>query len=491
MLQTAKSPAVGGGADQNVLLGGSTNAPTATGGASIDESEKSAAWSELQAALHRRGATDAEKTAAHKHWRARVGLPMPTVSPEQERRDAEWRAATDAGKARAQAMAAGLSSAGTASAGANFDEMLAAFRASAGLPGAPRQLILPASMAAQQPDPMAAMLAKFRSSEQVADIAPPRWLVEGAFHRKTLARMSGHPGNGKSFVALDLACHVATGKDWHGRKVDKGRAIYLAAEGLSGLALRLRAWELHHGLKADGLLIYPEALQVAGEDWPLFVACCVKLGADLIVIDTQARVTAGTEENSNSEMGQMVARLDGLRMATGGTVLLIHHLTKGSGAPRGASAVNGAMDTELVVSKKASTVSVDVDKQKDAEEAEPVEFELKSVHLGVDDDGEPISSAVLTHTAARARTPEAEVYDALSWARGVLIDQMLLRSPNLGATKAELVKWGKEAGISQATAYRAVDDLEKHEQLEKVGQRFFLSEEVKEKRKVLPKITGH
>ena len=36
---------------------------------------------------------------------------------------------------------------------------------------------------------------------------------------------------GKTFLLLDLALHIASGRPWNGRAVDKGRVLYIAAEG--------------------------------------------------------------------------------------------------------------------------------------------------------------------------------------------------------------------------------------------------------------------
>lgn len=341
----------------------------------------------------------------------------------------------------------------------------------------------------EAPDPVAAMLAKFVRRDQLAEIKPPKPLVTGLLFVDTLARMAGKPGDGKSFAALDLACSVVTGQDWHGRVVEQGTAVYLAAEGLSGLSLRLRAWEQHHGLEADDLLIYPEAVQVGSDDWAFFVTCCKRLKPNLIVVDTQARVTAGLDENNATAMGDMVVRLDLLRRTTGAVVLLIHHLTHNGDHARGSTAVLGAMDTELIVSMDKSTrvVTVRVTKQKDAEESAPVTLKLAGVPLGVGEDGEPVGSAVLTSDESGERTPEEDLMSGLEANRIKLLDLLALYSPTLGATKPEFVSWGKPVGISRATVYRAVDDLVRLGMLKEQGSRLFLSEQAARARHVFRK----
>jgi putative DNA primase/helicase len=43
----------------------------------------------------------------------------------------------------------------------------------------------------------------------------------------------------KSFIAVDLACCVATGTQWRSHQVERGKVLYLIAEGTSGLFLRV------------------------------------------------------------------------------------------------------------------------------------------------------------------------------------------------------------------------------------------------------------
>ena len=50
-------------------------------------------------------------------------------------------------------------------------------------------------------------------------IHSPDWLIQGVIEKGTLAAVIGESGSGKSFLALDLAACVQTGKPWHGRDV--------------------------------------------------------------------------------------------------------------------------------------------------------------------------------------------------------------------------------------------------------------------------------
>jgi hypothetical protein len=73
---------------------------------------------------------------------------------------------------------------------------------------------------------------------------PPavNWIVGNYLAADSLALIFGDPGCGKSFVAIDLACHVATGRTWRGNRVKEGLVLYIAGEGRNGLSKRFRAW---------------------------------------------------------------------------------------------------------------------------------------------------------------------------------------------------------------------------------------------------------
>lgn len=72
-------------------------------------------------------------------------------------------------------------------------------------------------------------------------ISPPKWIVEDYFEENSIAEIFGDPASGKTFIALDLAASIATGKSWLGKEVKKGLVFYVAGEGHNGLARRLKA----------------------------------------------------------------------------------------------------------------------------------------------------------------------------------------------------------------------------------------------------------
>lgn len=185
------------------------------------------------------------------------------------------------------------------------------------------------------------------------DMPAPEYVIEGLLENSGLSSLIGPPGVGKSTVALDMACHIATGRTWHGRRTLKSRVLYLPGEGLSGAVQRLLAWEDAYGTDlADNLLLGDSILQLAAttDAWSELSGFIAEQQVGLIIFDTFARMSLGIEENSASDVGKAVVRFDQLRRLTGAGVMVVHHTSKANAeSGRGSSALNGALDSELLV----------------------------------------------------------------------------------------------------------------------------------------------
>lgn len=245
------------------------------------------------------------------------------------------------------------------------------------------------------------------SAQELADSPAPEPLVHGLLDLDSEAWLIGAPGSLKSFVALDLAAAVGRGGDakgqWQGRTVEQRPVLYIAAEGQRGMVLRTRAWITENG-PMDGVTFLPYPVQVKSSDgqWDALVTIARELRPGLIIIDTQARVTVGIEENSSMEMGVAIAAMSRLRRATGACMLIVHHTGRSGGDARGSSAIDGAQDTELKVVRaepRSSLIAkIVMDKQKEMAEGDRdgIPIQMRVVDLGVDPHtGRALSSLVV------------------------------------------------------------------------------------------------
>lgn len=230
----------------------------------------------------------------------------------------------------------------------------------------------------------------------------PTWLVKDLLPQAELAVLYGEPGSGKSFAMLDLAMAVARGEPWRGLRVRQGPVVYVAAEGGGGFRRRLRAYAQHHGIDLASVPFYvvhvaPNMLQkVDAVDLIRAIRQAVPGGrCALAVLDTLAQVTPGGNENSGEDMGRALAHCKAIHLALGALVVLVHHSGKdASKGARGWSGLRGAADVELEVRRIGDARALKVTKQKDGDDRGEWGFDLEVVTVGLDEDGEAITSCV-------------------------------------------------------------------------------------------------
>ncbi|MFE6931789.1 AAA family ATPase [Streptomyces sp. NPDC057699] len=296
-------------------------------------------------------------------------------------------------------------------------------------------------------DPADALLAELLDASSLDNMPTLEPLVGDLLHLDTLARIIGPSGHMKSFVTIDIAGHVGTGMKWHGHHVKQGTVVYLVAEGARGIRQRVRAWEKHYGLKMTGVLFLPRPVQARGPEWDTLIEAMRRLQPTMIVIDTQARVSVGVEENSNTELGIVIERMDDLRRATEACVLLIHHTGHIGEHGRGASAAKGALQSEMHVSKKGDNaknivVTMKIGKQKDSEEGNDLQFGLKVVSLDGEykPDGRPVTSVVLESLDQR---PDVPAIGTPEW----LVRRLDTDRVSLKWGSPRVIEWCRERGI--------------------------------------------
>lgn len=209
------------------------------------------------------------------------------------------------------------------------------------------------------------VLAELLSFDGLCSIPSPRPLIKGMLHLNSLAWIAGPPGSYKTFMALDYALHVATGTPYMGREATQANVLYVAGEGLSGLSDRVLAWQQAARKPVINTHWLPRAVPVTHTDWAYLCQAAKTVNAGMVILDTQARMAGGLDENDVPAMGRYVEALDQLRIHTGACVVSIHHSSKGGAALRGSSAVQGAADTVITVEARDMHVHVHNLKQKD------------------------------------------------------------------------------------------------------------------------------
>jgi RecA-family ATPase len=309
--------------------------------------------------------------------------------------------------------------------------------------------------ASPQSDAAARLLKSLHSGEAIEAIEVPPPLVDGYIACGSLAMLVGKWKSLKSFLAIDLAAHIATGRDWCGRPVVEGHVLYVLLEGSGDIAYRYRAWRTfaNEGKHVERLhlLTAPVSLISESDTGALIDLMAVLPEVPvLVVIDTLARAIGGGDENG-TDMGRLIANADRIRHETGSAVLLVHHHGKSTEAgARGHSSLPGAVDSELTTSRAGHVLNVKHTLSKYYPEADPILFRTVS-HEG---------SLVLQHD------PNGGGESALTDSAALLLRVMRDTSPTTAVAPGRIYTWicddANEAGrvpISDRTFRRALDVL--------------------------------
>lgn len=270
-----------------------------------------------------------------------------------------------------------------------------------------------------EPSPADKLRARIISGPDIRNIPPPVWMIPGVLRKRSVAMLYGPSAVGKSFVAVDLAGAILTGRDWQGFAHDTtGPVVYLAGEGASGVAMRMDAWSDHHSddpkvgdpdtvlaqfhLLPDGVPMHDTNTWAAA-----LVEVLTPLAPALIIVDTLHTHIAGASDSEDRPMGEFVATCTKLAQATGACVVFIHHTKKGELEYRGSTALFANSDTVLQLHGDTTTHgTVTTKKQKDGLNADP--WTVGFTTHGVD----PVTGGPLTLVAHQMSRPESTVDEA-------------------------------------------------------------------------------
>ena len=246
------------------------------------------------------------------------------------------------------------------------------------------------------------------------------WLVKGIIPTKGIGCIYGASGSYKSFLTLDLLAHIARGQEWFGKRVRAAHTVYIPFEGQGGVPNRIMAWRLAQARQADADAFHiaspPQGIQsgigfifdhINLQEGSGRLALINRLKASrfqngVICIDTLAHAANGLDENS-SEMNNILSYFKEIQIALDCLIIVIHHAGKDSSkGMRGWSGLHAAMDfviecsrNEETTASKEKTAIFKIAKSKDSVDGAFFKFAAERIGLGLDDDGDSISSLVI------------------------------------------------------------------------------------------------
>jgi AAA domain len=252
------------------------------------------------------------------------------------------------------------------------------------------------------------------------------YAVKGIIPRDGVTVIWGVPKCGKSFWTFDLCMHLVMGWEYYGHRVRQGAVIYLALEGGSGFNKRIVAWRQQHGIPADTdapFYLRTIPIKLASDAEQLIADIRAMLGPNVspiaVVVDTLNRAIRGSE-NESADMGKIIAAGDVVRQAFGCAFLFIHHPGVGGDRMRGHTSLPGALDCEIHVQRDAETSisTATVEAMRDGETGATLAFKLEQVDIGVDDEGDQITTCII-HPAADDSGPAKAKKATGQWSRAL------------------------------------------------------------------------
>ena len=231
-----------------------------------------------------------------------------------------------------------------------------------------------------------------------------RYLVKGLIEQGSFSVIYGPSGSGKSFFTADIAQHIALGQVWRGRKVNQSVVVYVASEAGGSILKRFIGWRdnrlgeaseripLAILTRGPSLLVKQDVAVLAEQMLELEQQSQLPIG--WIVFDTLSRSIPGGDENKAEDMTEAVSVADYLRDTFKASTAFVHHSGKDveKGA-RGHSSLFAAADCVLRVSERVAAV----EKVRDGVAGETFPFSLQPVDLGEDQDGDLITTCILSH----------------------------------------------------------------------------------------------
>lgn len=283
------------------------------------------------------------------------------------------------------------------------------------------------------------MRFKLLSGDDLCNAPPMRWMVRGVLPVDGLAALYGASGSGKSFLMLDIAAAVAGGDyEWFGRRVTQCPVTYVCLEGEAGIGKRVKAWSQRNNKPVpDALRFITQPFDLLSDDAPELAKAVIAGGGGggLVILDTLNRAAPGADENSSVDMGNLIAASKSLQSLTGGLVLLVHHTGKdATKGLRGHSSLYAALDGAIEVTATDTRRAWSVAKCKDDVTGDAHPFKLEIVPVGVDDEGDEITScvAVPDDSAEAARQAKRPTLRSNQRIANEALGEALRKSPHFG-----------------------------------------------------------
>lgn len=244
------------------------------------------------------------------------------------------------------------------------------------------------------------------------EYVPPPELIKGLVSKDSLTFIYGHPGTGKSILAMGLAATLAEEEQtFFGRACSPSIVIVLCGEDLRGMREKNAA--IHKKRMLNGYddvvigVLGGDELSLVGanvsqtvtsvseafeEAESFYVSRSGKpLPRDInrvLIADTWSSLTPGMDENSAKETSVALQSLQRIKDSGVDAVFVTHHSGKSQGKSlRGHSGLSARADNIWHITKKGGKSIIQVEKAKHHENGERFGFEIGTVEVSFSNAG--------------------------------------------------------------------------------------------------------
>lgn len=311
---------------------------------------------------------------------------------------------------------------------------------------------------------------EYRTAAEIFALGEPPevpTLVDGIIAQEGITLLAGDTSGGKTFVALDAAIGIATGRDVWGCKVTRSGPVLFHGKDMSHKMLHSRLVKLINGEQHDGA---PDNLHIAwgrgDEDFTLEDRASMatlkrkiqKTGAVLVVIDDLSTYSPNTDLNDASQVSRVMNNIRAVSNTTSIAFLVLTLLNKGSAASigqllyriGGSMHIPGKADTAYVITRSGqgerSVRTMTAVKNRMIEEPHAISFQIiDPEHGGVTiayekSDTVPAGGA-LPEVAAGIFFEIIKNSDGKQWKRAELIEEYK-KQGGKGSTRTISKVWG-------------------------------------------------
>ena len=268
------------------------------------------------------------------------------------------------------------------------------------------------------------------SSVNDEDVTDNKYLIKGVIGQGDLAVLFGESGSMKSFVATDMAFHIAAGLPWQNKKIRQSGVLVVIGEGQAGYKKRIKAVIQKHGRHDVPIWIVPEPVALDTEAevlraWILKAEAELGCRIDLVLMDTFSLMLGSGDESNNADVSNAFSNLR--QSLENRSALLIHHVGHNANdRERGAYQIRANVDVRMRVDRSRDLITLTCLKSKDDQPFDPINLGFEVITLGVDEDGDQVTSlviveasqadvdAILKSAARKLSKPEQTVIDALA-----------------------------------------------------------------------------